>query len=112
MAANGFRCRSIKPAGVSAYDRLGGYFFGRESFSAGPGAPPPHTVCEIFTAQGGVPKSEFRLRNPVRDNYAIGMCVMILLSRVIPQIMASSRFGEPSTARSHSRLKAIISPSS
>jgi hypothetical protein len=47
--------------------------------------------------------------NPVRDNYAIGICVMILLSRVIPQIMASSRFGEPSTARSHSRLKAIIS---
>jgi hypothetical protein len=26
--------------------------------------------------------------------------------------MASSRLGEPSTARSHSRLKAIISPSS
>ena len=45
---------------------------------------------------------------PQGDNYAIGMCVMILLSRVIPQIMASSRFGEPSTARSHSRLKAII----
>src|SRR5215813_1485648 len=33
--------------------------------------------------------------NPVRDNYAIGTCVMILLSRVIPQIMASSRLGEP-----------------
>jgi len=35
---------------------------------------------------------------PQGDNYAIGMCVMILLSRVIPQIMASSRFGEPDRA--------------
>src|SRR5215831_3061491 len=39
------------------------------------------------------------------------MSVMILLSRVIPQIMASSRLGEPSTARSHSLLNAIISAS-
>jgi hypothetical protein len=33
MATNG----SIEPAGVSAYDRPAGYFFGRESFFAGPG---------------------------------------------------------------------------
>src|SRR5215831_12577778 len=96
-------------------EQAGGCFFGREKVSAGRGVLPSHTVGEFFTAQ----RAEFEKRNsialqanPVRDNYAIGMYVMILLSRVIPQIMASSRFGEPSTARSHSRLKAIISPSS
>jgi hypothetical protein len=41
-----------------------------------------------------------------------GTCVIILLSRVIPQIIASSRLGDPSTERSYSRLKAIISASS
>jgi hypothetical protein len=55
MAANGFRCRFV--AIVSAYDQPS--FAERESFFARPGAPPPHTVCEYFTAQGGVPKSEF-----------------------------------------------------
>jgi hypothetical protein len=33
-------------------------------------------------------------------------------NRVSPHTMASSRFGEPSTERSYSRLNAIISPSS
>ena len=57
MAANGFRCRFV--AIVSAYDQPGGCFAERESFFAGPGGPPPHTVCEIFAAQGGVRKANF-----------------------------------------------------
>ena len=61
---------------------------------------------------GPAPRMLIATTPPQGDNYAIAMYVMILLSRVIPQIMASSRFGEPSTARSHSRLKAITSPSS
>src|SRR5215471_5334071 len=40
MAANGFRCRFVAFGIVSAYDRRG-VVAGRESFSAGPGAPPP-----------------------------------------------------------------------
>src|SRR5262249_207626 len=56
-------------------------------------------------------RAEFRKANfdGAQVTYAIGICVIILLNLVIPQIMASSRLGEPSTARSHSLLNAIIS---
>jgi hypothetical protein len=57
-------CRAFarwpRPPGASAYDGPGGSIAGREKFSAGPVAPPPHTVCEIFTARGGAPQA-----NPV-----------------------------------------------
>src|SRR5262249_45188163 len=53
----------------AAMIRPGGSIAGREKFSAGPGAPPPHTFWEYFIAQGGVPKSKFRWpSNPIRDN--------------------------------------------
>src|SRR6516164_9228937 len=48
----------------------------------------------------------------LRGAYAIGICVITFDSRVRPHTAASSRFGEPSTARSHSRENAIISASS
>src|SRR5215468_5715437 len=48
----------------------------------------------------------------LRGAYAIGMCVITFDSRVKPHTAASSRFDEPSTARSHSRKNAIISASS
>src|SRR5262245_14865569 len=41
----------------------------------------------------------------LRGAYAIGICVITFDSRVRPHTAASSRFGEPSTARSHSREK-------
>src|SRR5215471_8264565 len=46
---------------VDRRNRQGGSNRRREKFSAGPGAPPPHTVCEFFTG-AGVPKSKFRRR--------------------------------------------------
>ena len=44
-----------------------------------------------------------RVADKAEEAYAIGICVVTFDSRVRVQTMALSRFGEPSTARSHSR---------
>src|SRR5262249_35786372 len=46
----------------------------------------------------------------LRGAYAIGICVITFDSRVRPHTAALSRFGEPSTARSHSRENASSPP--
>jgi hypothetical protein len=60
MAANGFRCRFVASAIVSAYDRRGVVLPGVKVFPPGREHHPPHTVCEIFTAAGrGFRKANF-----------------------------------------------------
>jgi len=70
MAANGFRCRFVASAIVSAYDRRGVVLPGVKVFPPGREHHAAHGLRNFHCCGAGISKSKFRWRpsNPVRDN--------------------------------------------